>query len=190
MTADRLSKMSHAELLVAALDLDNEVKSLRAAQAPAEAHGELTDEQIDALMPEADGCAEVNKVYVGRGAYDFDEVDAWSRPLVRQVVRAALANVQPKHTGQQGLTEDVREFLYRVQAFVPFDQAAWFQQRSAAINAALRAIPSPAPAHEPRGLSNTAAIYDALTGSPYGSDDATTKSRWLPSPRYRTRRNK
>ncbi len=53
----------------------------------------LTDEQIDSLMPEPDGSAEANKVrivYDGMPGYEFDEVDAWSRPLVRQAVRAAL----------------------------------------------------------------------------------------------------
>lgn len=56
---------------------------------------ELTDERIDALMPEADGLAEANKVRCevlpGVPGYEFDEVDAWSAPLVRQTVRAALA---------------------------------------------------------------------------------------------------
>lgn len=55
----------------------------------------LTDEQIDALMPEPDGSAEANvervEVLPGVMGKEYDEVDAWSRPLVRQVVRAALA---------------------------------------------------------------------------------------------------
>lgn len=53
------------------------------------------------------------------------------------IEQAGKPKAHPKNTVPQGLTEDVREFLYRVQAFVPFDQAAWFQQRSEAINAAL-----------------------------------------------------
>jgi hypothetical protein len=55
----------------------------------------LTDSQIDALMPEPDGAAEANKVRCevlpGVPGYEFDTVDAWSAPLVRQTVRAALA---------------------------------------------------------------------------------------------------
>ena len=55
----------------------------------------LTDSQIDALMPEPDGSAEANKVRCevrpGLVGYEYDEVDAWSAPLVRHTVRAALA---------------------------------------------------------------------------------------------------
>lgn len=55
----------------------------------------LTDAQIDALIPEPDGTAEANvervEVLPGVMGTEFDEVDAWSRPLVRRAVRAALA---------------------------------------------------------------------------------------------------
>jgi hypothetical protein len=62
--------------------------------APAPVAQPLTDEQIDALMPPADGSAEANvrrvEVLPGVMGTEFDEVDAWSLPLVRQVVLDAL----------------------------------------------------------------------------------------------------
>ena len=45
-------------------------------------------------MPKADGTAEANKVWlkVGDVPYcEFDEVDAWSEPLVMQLARAIEA---------------------------------------------------------------------------------------------------
>jgi hypothetical protein len=55
----------------------------------------LTDEQIKALMPIADGTAETDKkrveVLPGVMGYEFGEVDAWSMPLVLQIARAIEA---------------------------------------------------------------------------------------------------
>lgn len=55
----------------------------------------VSDAEIDALMPEPDGSAEHNRVKVDLGGgitgAEYDEVDAWSAPLVRQTVRAILA---------------------------------------------------------------------------------------------------
>lgn len=54
----------------------------------------LTDEQISALLPEADGTAEANTVWVKDGDFpycEYEEVDAWSRPLVIQIARAIEA---------------------------------------------------------------------------------------------------
>lgn len=51
----------------------------------------LTEEEIDALMPEADGTAETNKVWNKNGDFpylEYDEVDAWSKPLVILIARA------------------------------------------------------------------------------------------------------
>ena len=50
----------------------------------------LTDEEINVLMPEADGTAEANKVWNKNGDFpylEYDEVDAWSKPLVILIVR-------------------------------------------------------------------------------------------------------
>lgn len=53
----------------------------------------LTEAQIDALLPEADGSAEVNvqrvEVLPGVMGTEYDTADAWSLPLVREAVRAA-----------------------------------------------------------------------------------------------------
>lgn len=73
-----------------ALALVNEVDQ----EQPAQPSKPLTDEQIDALMPEADGTAEANKVWVKDGDFpycEYDEVDAWSKPLVIQIARAIEA---------------------------------------------------------------------------------------------------
>lgn len=55
----------------------------------------LTDEQLDALMPKPDGTAEadVQRVEVAPGFWgkEYDEVEAWSRPLVREFARAIEA---------------------------------------------------------------------------------------------------
>lgn len=55
----------------------------------------LTDEQIKAMIPSADGSAEANKrrveVLPGVMGTEFDEVDAWSMPLVLQIARAIEA---------------------------------------------------------------------------------------------------
>jgi hypothetical protein len=54
----------------------------------------LTDEEINELLPEPDGTAEANKVKVAGGlGYEYDEVDAWSKPLVMAVARAVEAAV-------------------------------------------------------------------------------------------------
>jgi hypothetical protein len=74
-------------------DLNAALAAAPAAPA-AESPQPLTDEQIDAMMPPADGTAEANvmrvEVLPGVMGTEYDEVDAWSRPLVRQVVRAAI----------------------------------------------------------------------------------------------------
>ena len=54
----------------------------------------LKDEEIEKLMPNADGTAEANKVWVKDGDFpycEYDEVDAWSKPLVIQIARAIEA---------------------------------------------------------------------------------------------------
>lgn len=60
----------------------------------------LTDQEIDDLLPEPDGTAEEVKRRVeyrpGLWADEIDVDDAWSRKLVYQAVRAAIA----KATGE------------------------------------------------------------------------------------------
>jgi|VirMetMinimDraft_7_1064189.scaffolds.fasta_scaffold122385_2 hypothetical protein len=55
----------------------------------------LTDDEIDAFMPAADGSAETDVVSVevspGIWGKEYSEVDAWSRPLVFQIARAIEA---------------------------------------------------------------------------------------------------
>ena len=55
----------------------------------------LTDEEIDELMPVADGSAEVDVVPFelspGIWGKEYSEVDAWSRSLVIQIARAIEA---------------------------------------------------------------------------------------------------
>jgi hypothetical protein len=55
----------------------------------------LTDDQIRALTPKPDGVAEGNvrrvEVLPGVMGTEFDEVDAWSMPLVLQIARAIEA---------------------------------------------------------------------------------------------------
>lgn len=49
----------------------------------------MTD--MDMPLPEPDGSAEVNKQPHPGGGYEYDEVDAWSEPLVRAYARAYAA---------------------------------------------------------------------------------------------------
>ncbi len=61
----------------------------------------LTDDEIDALMPVADGSAETDVVPVevspGLWGKEYSEVDAWSRPLVFQIARAIEAKLKEKN---------------------------------------------------------------------------------------------
>lgn len=47
---------------------------------------------IDPQMPEPDGRAETNKERHPEGGYTFDEVPAWSEPLVRAYAEALAAH--------------------------------------------------------------------------------------------------
>lgn len=47
---------------------------------------------IDPKMPEPDGRAETNKERHPEGGYTFDEVPAWSEPLVRAYAEALAAH--------------------------------------------------------------------------------------------------
>lgn len=62
----------------------------------------LTDDEIDAFMPAADGSAETDVVSVevspGIWGKEYSEVDAWSRPLVFQIARAIEAKLKEKNT--------------------------------------------------------------------------------------------
>ena len=61
----------------------------------------LTDAEIEALMPEADGSAEtdVERIEVSPGIWgkEYSEVDAWSKPLVLQIARDAIAAYEAKN---------------------------------------------------------------------------------------------
>jgi hypothetical protein len=62
----------------------------------------LTDEEEDALIPAPDGSAEadVRRVEVLPGAWgkEYEEVDAWSKPLVLQMLRNHEAKLKEKNT--------------------------------------------------------------------------------------------
>jgi hypothetical protein len=62
----------------------------------------LTDDQIRGLTPKPDGVAEGNvrrvEVLPGVMGTEFDEVDAWSMPLVLQIARAIEAKLKEKNT--------------------------------------------------------------------------------------------
>lgn len=66
-----------------------------APQPPAQSVKRLTDDEIDKLMPPADGVAESNVRFAetedGFPCVDFDEVDAWSREQVIAIARAVEA---------------------------------------------------------------------------------------------------
>jgi hypothetical protein len=47
-------------------------------------------------LPEADGTAETNKERHPEGGYTFDEVDAWSEPLVRAYAAQQVAAVRER----------------------------------------------------------------------------------------------
>lgn len=70
----------------AAKDLARQVEALKKP---------LTDEEIDACIPVADGSAEANAVRVevkpGLWGVEYDNVSAWSLPLLKQVIRAIEA---------------------------------------------------------------------------------------------------
>jgi hypothetical protein len=63
----------------------------------------LTDEDIPALLPEADGCAEadVKRVEVQPGFWgeECSLIDAWSFPLVMQILSAHEAALKEKNNG-------------------------------------------------------------------------------------------
>jgi hypothetical protein len=62
----------------------------------------LTDDQIRGLTPKPDGVAEGNvrrvEVLPGVMGTEFDEVDAWSMPLVLQIARAIEAKLKELNT--------------------------------------------------------------------------------------------
>jgi len=62
----------------------------------------LTDEEENALIPDPDGSAEANvrRVEVLPGAWgkEYEEVDAWSKPLVLQMLRNHEAKLKEKNT--------------------------------------------------------------------------------------------
>lgn len=60
----------------------------------------LTDDEIDAIIPEADGTAEADKVWVKDGdfpCYEYDEVEAWSKPLLIQIIKDIDAKLKQKN---------------------------------------------------------------------------------------------
>jgi len=61
----------------------------------------LTDEEENALIPDPDGSAEANvrRVEVLPGAWgkEYEEVDAWSKPLVLQMLRNHEAKLKEKN---------------------------------------------------------------------------------------------
>lgn len=63
----------------------------------------LTDEEENALIPDPDGSAEANvrRVEVLPGAWgtEYEEVDAWSKPLVLQMLRNQEAKLKEKNNG-------------------------------------------------------------------------------------------
>lgn len=55
---------------------------------------DLTDEQIEALLPEADATGEIEtpaEVRPGLWGFRVEVIDAWTKPLILETVRAALA---------------------------------------------------------------------------------------------------
>jgi hypothetical protein len=63
----------------------------------------LTDEDIPALLPEADGCAEadVKRVEFQPGFWgeECSLIDAWSLPLVMQILSAHEAKLKENNNG-------------------------------------------------------------------------------------------
>jgi hypothetical protein len=61
----------------------------------------LTDEEENALIPDPDGSSEANvrRVEVLPGAWgkEYEEVDAWSKPLVLQMLRNHEAKLKEKN---------------------------------------------------------------------------------------------
>ncbi len=61
----------------------------------------LTDEEENALIPDPDGSAEVNVKHVevlpGAWGAEFEEVDAWSKPLVLQMLHNHEAKLKQKN---------------------------------------------------------------------------------------------
>jgi hypothetical protein len=62
----------------------------------------LTDEEQNALIPESDGSAEANvmrvEVLPGVWGQEYEEVDAWSKPLVLQILKDHEAKLRSKNT--------------------------------------------------------------------------------------------
>jgi hypothetical protein len=87
-------------------DLDASVGWLPLYTAPPAAQRQwvgLTDEEENALIPDPDGSAEANvrRVEVLPGAWgkEYEEVDAWSKPLVLQMLRDHEAKLKEKNNG-------------------------------------------------------------------------------------------
>jgi len=62
----------------------------------------LTDEERDSLIPDPDGSAEANvrsvEILPGAWGKEYEEVDAWSEPLVLQMLRDHEAKLRQKNT--------------------------------------------------------------------------------------------
>ena len=55
---------------------------------------DLTDHEIEALLPEADATGEIEtpaEVRPGLWGFEVQVIDAWTKPLILETVRAALA---------------------------------------------------------------------------------------------------
>jgi hypothetical protein len=62
----------------------------------------LTDEEENSLIPDPDGSAEANvrsvEILPGAWGKEYEEVDAWSEPLVLQMLRDHEAKLRQKNT--------------------------------------------------------------------------------------------
>ncbi len=59
---------------------------------------DLTDDEIDALLPEGDGTGEVETPVIVRGVKGFkvQVIEAWTKPQVYEIVRAAIIKSRTK----------------------------------------------------------------------------------------------
>ena len=64
-------------------------------------------------LPEPDGTAEANKVKCADGwGYEYDEVEAWSRPLVEAYTASEVARAVAAERERLALTDDAIEQAY------------------------------------------------------------------------------
>ncbi len=59
-------------------------------------------------LPKPDGTAEVNKVPHPNGGYEYDEIDAWSEPLVRAYAAACVDADRAAQQERKPMTHDDR----------------------------------------------------------------------------------